>query len=129
MARRVELINMEAGFPTAEEARTRLATEIDVARKKGIGLLKIVHGYGSTGKGGTLRKSLRTMLLRMQHEGKIGRVIFGESWDLFDEPSRNLIERYPLIRGDRDLGQSNAGITVVEVRGRQRSRSRGDDND
>ncbi len=127
MARRIELVNLEHGFPNAEEARTRLATEIDVARKKGVGLLKIVHGYGSTGKGGTLRKSLRTMLLRMQNEGKIGRVIFGESWDLFDEPSRNLMDRYPLIRGDRDLGRGNAGITIVETRGRQRSRSSGQD--
>ena len=128
MARKVETVNLEHGFPTAEEARQRLATEIDVARKKGVGLLKIVHGYGSTGKGGTLRKSLRTMLLRMQHEGKIGRVIFGESWDLFDEPSRNLMDRYPLIRGDRDIGRGNAGITIVETRGRQRSRTgQGDD--
>ncbi len=129
MARKVEIVNMEAGYPTAEEARKRLATEIDVARKKGVGLLKIVHGYGSTGKGGTLRKSLRTMLLRMQQEGKIGRVIFGEAWDLFDEPSRNLIERYPLIRGDRDIGRSNAGITIVETRGRQRNRSMSNDDD
>ena len=128
MARPVEIVNLEHGFPTAEEARTRLATEIDVARKKGVGLLKLVHGYGSTGKGGTLRKTLRTMLLRMQHEGKIGRVIFGENWDLFDEPSRNLMDRYPLIRGDRDIGRGNAGITIVETRGRQRSRtSQGDE--
>jgi hypothetical protein len=129
MARRVELLNIEHGFPTAEDARTRLATEIDVARKKGVGLLKIVHGYGSTGKGGTLRKTLRTMLLRMQHEGAIGRVIFGEAWSIFDEPTRNLIERYPLIRGDKDLDKGNAGITIVETRGRQRSRTRAHEND
>ena len=128
MARPVEIVNLEHGFPTAEEARTRLATEIDVARKKGVGLLKLVHGYGSTGKGGTLRKALRTMLLRLQHEGKIGRVIFGENWDLFDEPSRNLMDRYPLIRGDRDIGRGNAGITIVETRGRQRNRGREDDD-
>jgi hypothetical protein len=128
VARPVEIVNLEHGFPTAEEARTRLATEIDVARKKGVGLLKLVHGYGSTGKGGTLRKTLRTMLLRMQHEGKIGRVIFGENWDLFDEPSRNLMDRYPLIRGDRDIGRGNAGITIVETRGRQRNRGREDDD-
>ena len=129
MARRVEIVNIEHGFPNAEEARARLATEIDVARKKGVGLLKVVHGYGSTGKGGTLRKTLRTMLLRMSKEGLIGRVIFGEAWDLFDEPSRNLIERYPLIRGDKDLGRSNAGITIVETRGRQRSRTSARDDD
>lgn len=126
--RKVEVVNMEAGFPTAEVARERLINELDAARKRGVGLLKIIHGYGSTGKGGTLRKSLRTVLLRMSSEGKVGRIIFGEAWDLFDEPSRNLIERYPLIRGDRDIGQSNAGITIVEVRGRQRSRSRSDEN-
>ena len=127
MARKIEVVNLEHGFPSAEEARTRLATEVDVARKKGVGLLKIVHGYGSTGKGGTLRKTLRTMLLRMQNEGKIGRVIFGESWDLFDEPSRNLMDRYPLIRGDKDIGRGNAGITIVETRGRQRSRTSQED--
>jgi hypothetical protein len=128
MARKIELVNLETGFPTAEEARVRLVNELDGARQRGVGLLKIVHGYGSTGKGGTLRKALRTMLLKMANEGKVGRIIFGEAWDLFDEPSRNLMERYPLIRNDRDIGRGNAGITIVEVRGRQRSRSLSDRN-
>jgi hypothetical protein len=126
--RKVETINMEHGFPTAEEARARLANEIEAARRSGVGALKIIHGYGSSGKGGTLRKSLRTMLTRMSSEGKVGRVIFGENWELFDEPSRNLIDRYPLLRGDKDMNRGNAGVTFVEVRGRERNRRSSNDD-
>ena len=107
---------MEHGFPAAREARSRLTTELDVARRKGIAVLKVVHGYGSSGTGGKLRTALRRDLAALRHDGKIGRVVFGEAWSIFEAEARALMDRYPELRGDRDLEQSNAGITFVELK-------------
>jgi hypothetical protein len=111
----IELLNLEHGLPTAAEARTRLLTEIDVARRKGVSVLKIVHGYGSSGRGGKLRTSLRTLLRQLRDEGKVGRVVAGEAWSIFDEDCRALLDRYPSLRKDADLERGNAGITFVAL--------------
>ena len=82
----VEVLDMEYGHPSSREAVLRLDTELAVARKKGVRVLKIIHGYGSSGKGGKLRASLRTALMRQKEPG-IGRVVAGESWSIFDADS------------------------------------------
>ena len=116
MSKRIAAINLEAGFPTATETRRRVATELEVANRSGIGVLKLIHGYGSTGKGGMLRRAVRAVLTQISAERKIGRVVFGEAWSIFDEDSRALLARYPDLRRDVDLEKANAGITLVEVR-------------
>lgn len=111
----IELLDIEHGYPTVAEARARLANELDAARRKGVRVLKIVHGYGSSGRGGRLRNALRTLLRQRGAEGRVGAIVPGESWSIFDEASRTLLDRYPDLRRDRDLERANAGITLVEV--------------
>jgi hypothetical protein len=112
----IELLNLEAGYPTAAEAKKRLATELQVARRKGTRVLKVVHGYGSSGKGGKLRTALRTALNRHRSDGDVRRVIAGEDWSIFDAGTRELLDLYPELRNDRDLEAGNAGITIVQIR-------------
>jgi hypothetical protein len=112
---RIEVVNMEYGLPTADEARKRLVTELDLARRKGVKVLKLIHGYGSSGRGGKLRTALRSVLRKREQQGTVGRIIEGEVWSIFDEASRGLLDHYPDLRGDRDLEKGNAGITLVEI--------------
>jgi Smr domain len=106
-------LNIESGFPTVEEARQILLAELRQAKQSGIQALKIIHGYGSSGKGGALRGALRKSLLRRKKEGLITRVIFGEKWSVFEEDAHYAIERCPELRHDRDLDRSNEGVTLV----------------
>ncbi len=106
-------LNIEDRLPTIDEARQRLLAELHQARQSGVIALKIIHGYGSTGKGGALRGALRKSLLRRKKEGLVTRVIFGEKWDVFQEDARYAIECCPELRSDRDLNCSNEGITIV----------------
>lgn len=106
-------LNLEDGWPTVEEARQILIAELRQAKKSGVLALKIIHGYGSSGKGGALRGALRKSLLRRRKEGLITRVIFGEKWNIFEEDTRYAIEHCPELRRDRDLNRSNEGITLV----------------
>ncbi len=109
----LKIVNIEADMPTVEEARQLLLAEVKQARQSGVKALKIIHGYGSTGKGGALRGALRTSLLRRKKEGLVTRVIFGEKWSVFEEDTRYAIEHCPDLRNDRDLSRSNEGITIA----------------
>ena len=108
-----KIFNIEAGLPTVDEARQRLLAELRHAKQAGVVAVKIIHGYGSTGKGGALRGALRKSLLRRKKEGLVTRVIFGEKWSVFEEDARYAIERCPDLRSDRDLNRSNEGITIA----------------
>ena len=121
MAGRIETVIMKAGMPTAEEAKQRLETELQRARSAGVAVLKLVHGYGSTGKGGRLRTSLRAELEALLVAGRIGSIVTGESFSIFDAASRGLLDRYPDLRRDSDLERGNPGVTLVELSGRRRS--------
>lgn len=106
-------LNIEAGLPTVDEARRLLIAELKQAKQSGFAAVKIIHGYGSTGKGGALRGALRTSLLRRKKEGLVTRVIFGEKWSVFEEDARYAIEHCPDLRNDRDLNRCNEGITIA----------------
>ena len=116
MSKRIAIVNLEAGFPTTAETRKRVATELELARRQGIGVLKLIHGYGSTGKGGKLRSAVRAALQQSRAQREVGRVVWGEAWSIFDDDSRALLDRYPDLQRDADLEKTNAGITFVEVR-------------
>ncbi len=109
----LKVLNIEAEMPTVEEARRTLLAEVKQAKGSGLKALKVIHGYGSTGKGGALRAGLRTSLLRRKKEGLVTRVIFGEKWSVFEEDARYAIEKCPELKGDRDLNRSNEGITIA----------------
>jgi len=111
----VRLLNLELSRPSVDEARRRLLGELEAARRDGVRILKVVHGYGSSGVGGTLRHALRKSLQRRRSEGMVGRVVQGERWGVYDPVAASLLEDFPELRRDHDLGRDNPGITLVEL--------------
>lgn len=116
MAKRVMEVNIKAGAPSVAEARVRLIARIGEAQKSGTAVLKIIHGYGSSGTGGKLRIALRKALERLAAEGRLRNIVHGEHWDIFDPASQRLLGTYDELAADEDLGRKNAGITIVELR-------------
>ncbi len=43
--------NVEAGLPTLDEARRLVIEEIKRAKREGVKVLKVIHGYSSSGMG------------------------------------------------------------------------------
>jgi|SRR6516225_4126500 len=111
--RMLRVLDVEDGMPSVPQARARLNTEIDLARRNGVKVLKLVHGYGSSGVGGDLRIALQATLRQMAQNHEIGDCIFGENWRTSDERSWGLLKRMPELKGDIDLGKGNKGITLV----------------
>jgi hypothetical protein len=113
MSGRVRIINLEEGFPTRDQACQKLEAALTRARKDGIGALKLIHGYGSTGAGGVLRFAIRGFLRQRKEKGEIVAFINGESWSSFDERSKLLFAKVPELVLDSDVGRGNKGITLV----------------
>lgn len=110
---RIKVVNLEEGMPTLEQARLRMETELATARREGFIAVKLIHGYGSSGVGGTLRTGLQRTLRRMVDDGKLRAAIAGEDWRIADETSWALLKNFPEWKQDADLGRGNRGITLV----------------
>ena len=108
--------NVEAGFPTLEDARRLVVAEIKKARQEGTRVLKFIHGYGSSGQGGTLCVGLRKSFRLRMKEGVIKTFIAGEDFSIFNETVLRLLDVVPELRGDPDLGATNEGVTIVWVK-------------
>jgi len=100
-------------MPTVQEALQRLDREIARARQQKKSLLKIVHGYGSTGAGGDIRIAVQKRLHEMVEAGQIRGCIFGEDWSKTDDVTWRLLQAQSDLKSDPDLGRRNLGITVV----------------
>lgn len=106
-------LNLELGYPTADEAVRRLAAELNACRSMHTPFIKIIHGYGSSGRGGRIRTACRKYLQQAVADGTISAVITGECFSIFDETTRRCLTAYPLLRQDRDLDVENCGVTFV----------------
>ena len=113
MSKLIKVVNLEDGLPSVEQARARLNTELSVARQSRVKVLKIIHGYGSSGVGGDLRIALQATLRQMADRREIRACIYGERWGRADESAWALLKQFPELKEDRDLGKSNRGITLV----------------
>lgn len=100
-------------MPLVREALQRLERELGLARQEKAPLLKLIHGYGSSGAGGEIRIAVQNRLLEMVQNGQIRGCIFGENWSKSDDTAWKLLESHPELKSDWDLGRSNLGITIV----------------
>ena len=109
----IQKVNIKIDLPTVAEALRIAKQKINSARSNNVCVLKIVHGYGSTGKGGKIRIELRKELFKMKSKRLIGDVIFGE--DFSTNKCKQLIRRFSELKKDEDFNRGNKGITLVEL--------------
>jgi adenosylmethionine-8-amino-7-oxononanoate aminotransferase len=100
-------------MPLVREALQRLERELALAQQEKTKLLKMVHGYGSTGEGGDIRIAVQKKLVEMLQSGRIRECIFGENWAKSNEVAWKLLQTHPEFKSDSDLGRGNRGITIV----------------
>src|ERR1035437_9974101 len=109
----MEEIDIEYGMPTVAEAMPLLTERLRSLKKSGVKAVKIIHGYGSTGKGGRLRKATLALLDELKKSGLIKEFVVGELWSKFELRTLTLSDRIPLLYRDKDLERSNRGMTIV----------------
>ncbi|MCD8017309.1 MAG: Smr/MutS family protein [Oscillospiraceae bacterium] len=106
-------VNIKYDMPTASDAVKRVTYFIRNSRAQGYSAVKIIHGYGSTGKGGKIRVEVRRYLDGQKRRGFIRDYITGENFSIFDEATRSAFLTCDDLRRDSDLERANNGITIV----------------
>lgn len=75
--------------------------------------VKVIHGYGSSGKGGATKETVKNWAY--QRRRRLRAVIAGEDYDLFDDDVQELRDECGQM-DDPDLGAGNPGVTVLWVK-------------
>lgn len=109
----IQTINVKADMPSLEEARRSVIDAIRRAKQGKVRVLKIIHGWGSSGKRGTLCLGLRRSFKLRKKEGVIRDFVPGEHFSIFNKTVLDLLEAVPELRGDPDLNATNEGVTVL----------------
>jgi hypothetical protein len=112
MTLQVCTVNLK-GWPTSPQALAGLSTELERARRDGVSLLKIIHGYGSSGEGGVIRDAVQAELVRLARDGQIRAFISGDDWRISNESTWAVVSKHRELKRDRDLGRGNRGISIV----------------
>jgi hypothetical protein len=110
-----KVISIETGMPTVEVGQKRLYLEIATARNQGIKFLKVIHGYGSSGVGGRLKRGILEYLDAKKKEGLVKAFVPGEDWSIFNQTARDIIDQCADLSKDSDLENCNHGITIVAI--------------
>ena len=106
-------VNLEAGKPFVEQALAHLRVALDEAKRLDLQMLTVIHGYGSSGRGGAIRTESRKLLDYLLARGEVRAVIDGEKFQKRNGVVRDLLRRFPALGQHPDLNRSNRGITLV----------------
>ena len=106
-------LNIKEGMPYVDQALARFSLGLQEARRSGCKGVKVIHGYGSSGRGGKIRTALHALLEQLRISGKIITYIPGDRWSIFDKDTRTVMDIYAPFRTDPDLDRFNRGMTVI----------------
>lgn len=111
---KIKLLNIESDFLTSKEALSKVLTELEtLSIGKITKVLEVVHGYGSSGKGGVIKKQLQILLPTLVKQNKILDFIAGEKFSPQNSKYKNYTKLYPELILDSNLRNLNPGITII----------------
>ncbi len=110
------IINLESGLPDTATAMSRLNNALYAARASGSKYAKIIHGYGSSGKGGAIKAACQRELRVYKNRRVIKDYCSGDKFGPFSEEGRKMAASDPSVKNDRDWARNNDGVTVVSFR-------------
>lgn len=114
MGEKVPVINLEDGYPSADDAVRRMIDSISTLRQQGCKAVLFIHGYGSTGKGGMIRTMVRSRLKDRAMSGLVREVCPGEEWYI---KKRQILDICPRLKDrERDIILGGRGVTIVLLR-------------
>ena len=111
----IPTINLKQNMPTVAGALAKLKRELNEAKAERRKLVRLVHGYGSTGVGGEIRVAVRRQLQSMLSAKKITSFLPGDDYSERTNSGGALISRHYVLRSTLKADQNNPGITFVEL--------------
>ncbi len=111
----IRTINLKSNRPTAAEGIQQLEREISSAQYQRIKIVRIIHGWGSSGTGGTLKTASHRALRSMQAKHLIKTFLSGDDYSEATQAGQALMRRHPALKNSLRTDRNNPGITFVEL--------------
>ena len=112
---RYKTLNLKEYEPSVEQAIAIVELEIECSKKEGYYAIKIIHGYGSHGVGGVIKKELLKWKNKAIRQHKILSYVKGENWSDTNPTVQKIKQICPEVIGDFELFNSNAGVSVILI--------------
>jgi hypothetical protein len=113
MSNKVAEVNLEYGRPEVELAIRNMKNALTTYKGRGYKAIILIHGYGSTGIGGSIKTAVVRCLGENSMRGIIRTYVGGKEW--LDKRKELLALCKDLEDYDRRIA-NNEGITVVILR-------------
>lgn len=113
MPGKIAEVNLEYNMPTVDMAMQKMKNSLTTFKKQGYKVVIIIHGYGSSGVGGSIKAAVKRCLGDSSMRGIVRAYAGGEQWTE---------RKKELLAICRDLGNyerriaNNDGVTVVVLR-------------
>ena len=110
MFKKVAEVNLEYDMPTVAAAVQRLKNALTTHQRQGYKAVILIHGYGSTGVGGSIKAAVCKCLKENSMKGIVRTFAPGEQWS---ERKRELIGICKALEEYSNNINNNYGVTVV----------------
>ena len=113
MPKKVEKVNLEQGQPSVEQALQKLRNDLSTLKRQGTKAAIIIHGWGSSGVGGSIKPAVRKALGDSSMRGIVRASVGGEDWA---QKRREFIGMCKALEEEDRQLTGNPGVTVVILR-------------
>lgn len=111
----IKVMNLKEGvYP--DVATFMLVHEIEVSKLSDVNVIIAIHGYGSHGQGGEIKKEVARQLRVLKNNKQIIDFVKGEQWSDNHKHYDNLIKLEPELILHPHLQGFNSGVTLVWVK-------------
>lgn len=119
---KIETINIKQDYPPADVAVALMEIEIERLAKTETLALKVIHGYGSHGVGGEIKKQAHLRLGQLKRKGLILDFIPAEQFGILARQNKYIEQNLEELIFDPDLSNYNNGITIVFLKPKNKGR-------
>ncbi len=112
---KIKTINLKKGMPFVDEALATLSLELDLARSQGVQVLRIIHGYGSSGTGGKIKQAVIQELASLSRAKRVHAYVVGDRYSEDTNQGRDLLSQFPGLGSTLVSDRHNPGITFVQL--------------
>lgn len=107
------IVNLEQGRPLVDTALRKMDNELKKAQAEGVRVVTLIHGYGSSGRGGRIRAECRKVLDHLVEQKRLNSIIAGETFSKRRGAGKALVKRFAQLEQGCSSDFGNPGITIV----------------
>lgn len=111
----LQTVNIKGENQTVSEAIAQFLLEVEALKKGGFKVLKVIHGYGSHGVGGDIKREFLRQCEFLKKKGKIEYYSCCDSWAKNPTIKKIAINYCSDLIADKDMNIINPGCSIVII--------------